>query len=458
MKVHFDRLCIVLAFSLAYVTTQAIAGDDDPVLMAQLARIKQQCEQQHAQSKKREQELEAAKANASLSPQKMQEVEQKIQTLKAAIKKTDAFLAQPLPTTKEARESYLRQASGEIATTRELESTVAKDLRVDPVSRVEAVLSKLGQAEDFKTKFGAFDHQDHAYNPDLNAPIVLGGNTHFFGIAGQLPPSAIPRNEVSSAYRSTTVQAATDIAANDHGTGGGIMLEGTAGGLDTVSSVEYDGSVNALVLNGDLVYFVKIPPWSLATMCREIGRDRNGLLGVSETMTEGLVFGDKPEIYNSSDMAYELMLADRFLGDVVFARPNGWTRGYKFPTTQPTEAKIKSDMLVRFAFGNFQFTKNDGQLSVVSSSLEVRMLPVSKAASPTGQMLPNYNALDNGWAPPKAFVDNAGILTNVDYFRGEPLIEDVLAYGEAAAVLRSLKESGRDLEALANQIDTGETK
>jgi len=237
------------------------------------------------------------------------------------------------------------------------------------------------------------------------------------------------------------------------------MLEGKAGGLDPVSSVEYDGSVNALVLNDDLVYFVKIPPWSLATMCREIGTDRNALLGVTETMTEGFVFGDKPDIYKDSDIAYELMLADKFLGDVVFARPNAWTQGYKFPTTQPTEAKITSDMLVRFAFGNFQFARNDGQLSAISSSLEVRMLPVSKVASPTGQMLPNYNALDNGWAPPKAFIDNARILSeNVNHFRHEPLIEDVFAYGETAAILRSLKESGRSLSALANQIETGETR
>ena len=87
------------------------------------------------------------------------------------------------------------------------------------------------------------------------------------------------------------------------------------------------------------------------------------------------------------------MLADKFLGDVVFARYKGWTQGYKFPTTQPTEGRIKSDMLVHFEFNNFQFARNDGQLSVVSSSLEVRMMPVSKAASPTGQMLPNYNLL-----------------------------------------------------------------
>jgi hypothetical protein len=237
------------------------------------------------------------------------------------------------------------------------------------------------------------------------------------------------------------------------------MLEGTAGGVDNVSSVEYDGAVNALVLNGDLVYFVKIPPWSLATMCRAIGSDRNMLLGVSETMSEGLVFGDKPEIYKTSDMAYDLMLADKFLGDLVFARAKGWTQGYKFPATRPAGANLKTDMLVRFAFGNFQFAKNEnGQLSVISSSLEVRMMPVSQVPSQKGQMLPNYNALDNGWTPPEAFIANANILTELDYFRKEPLIENVLSYGEVAAVLRSIKKSGRDLKELADQIETGKTR
>src|SRR5947209_16569606 len=118
MKLDFARLCIVVAVSLAHVATQAMAkDDDDPVLMAQLAQLKKQCEQQHAQSKRREQELEAAKADASLPPARMQEVEQKIETLKAAIARTDAFLATPLPPTKEGRESYLGQASAAIAAT-----------------------------------------------------------------------------------------------------------------------------------------------------------------------------------------------------------------------------------------------------------------------------------------------------------------------------------------------------
>lgn len=363
MKLQSHRLCIVLALSLAFVSTQTIAQDDaDRVLMKQLGQLQQQCKLWQEESKQREHELEAAKAKASLPQQETTEVDEKIQILEKAVKKTDGFLANPFPTTKEAQESYFRQVSGQIAATRLMESTVAKDLGVDYASQAELVLSKLNlSVEDFKTRYGAFDEQP-AYNPgpdDINIPGPKATeNTRFFGISGQLPPSAIPTSQVSSKYTPTSVEEATDISNHDHGAGGGIMLEGTAEGLPHVSSVEYDGSVNALVLNGDLVYFVKIPPWSLATMCREIGTDRNALLGVSETMTEGLVFGDKPEKYKDSDLAYELMLADKFLGEVVFARPNGWTQGYKFPPgTQPTKAKIKSEMLVRFAFGNFQFEK-----------------------------------------------------------------------------------------------------
>jgi hypothetical protein len=112
---------------------------------------------------------------------------------------------------------------------------------------------------------------------------------------------------------------------------------------------------------------------------------------------------------------------------------------------------------VRFSFGNFQFAANDGQLSLTSSSLEVRMMPTSKAPSPTGQLLPDYNAMDKGWTPPDAFVANARILTdNADYFRHEALVQEVFADGETAAVLRSLKESGQDLNALADRIDGGD--
>jgi hypothetical protein len=464
MNRHTGKPLILLLFGVALVSVPAFA--DDAKMMDQLAQIKKNCEQQQAEARRREQkseqQLAAAKANASLPPEKIQEVQTKIDIMKTDIAKTDEFLAQPLPSTKEEQESYIQKAMGAIATTRERESVVARDLGVDPTSRVEALLGRLGDAQDFKTQRGAFDWENHAYNPDPNAPIVKGPNTNFFGAAGQLPPSAVSTNQVSGAYKPTTVKDATDISNNDHGVGGGIMLEGSAEGFDHFSSVDYDGGVNALVLNlngDDVVYFVKIPPWSLATMCREIGTDRNMLLGVSETGANGLVFGDKADIYKGTDLAYELMLADKFLGDVIFASHNPWTQGYKFPSREPTEGKVKSDMLVRFAFGNFQFAAHDGRLSVVSSSLEVRMMPVSKSQSPTGQMLPDYNAMEKDWTPPDAFVANARILTeNVNYFRREALIEQVFSDGETAAVLRSLKKSGQDLNALADQIETGHVR
>ncbi len=451
-----NTLGISLLLCLALVSAPAFADDDDAKMMAQLALIKKSCEEHQAEAKRKEQELEAAKASANLPPQQAQDVERKLQKLKSVIAETDELLARPMPQTRADQESYLKTASGAIAATHAYESAVSKDLRIDPASRVEAVLQKLGSAEDFQTRFGAFDNQNAVSNAALGAAAPPGANTSFFGLAGRLPPSAIVQPQLSSAYTPTTVEAATKISNQDHGVGGGIMLEGAAGGLAPVSSATYDGSINALVLNGDLVYFVKIPPWSLATMCREIGADRNALLGVSETGIDGLTFGDKPEIYKGTDLAYELMMADKFLGDVIFGQNHSWTQGYRFPGSAPVPAAIKSSMLVRFSFGNFQFGADDGQLSLVSSSLEVRMMPTSAAQSPTGQLLPDYNAMDKGWTPPGAFVANARILTdNVAYFRNEALINAVFADGETAAVLRSLKQANVNLDALATTIESG---
>ncbi len=259
MKLKLDRLSIVLAFSLTCVVTRAVAQDDGgkKKMMANLAKtmagldnIAKCIKQYQAQNKQRVQELEAAKANASLPPQEMQQVEQEIQVLKAANVKTDALLAEPLPTTREAHKVYLSKALGEIAKTREFESSVAKDLGVDPASRMGLVLSNLNlSVKEFETQFGAFDQQKPAGNADPNAPVPQEGkNSHFFGLSGQLPPSAVPTIQVSSAYTATTVKDAARISGEEHGVGGGILLKGKAGGLDTVSSVKYDGSVNALVL------------------------------------------------------------------------------------------------------------------------------------------------------------------------------------------------------------------
>ena len=216
MKLKLDRLSIVLAFSLTCVVTRAVAQDDGgkKKMMANLAKtmagldnIAKCIKQYQAQNKQRVQELEAAKANASLPPQEMQQVEQEIQVLKAANVKTDALLAEPLPTTREAHKVYLSKALGEIAKTREFESSVAKDLGVDPASRMGLVLSNLNlSVKEFETQFGAFDQQKPAGNADPNAPVPQEGkNSHFFGLSGQLPPSAVPTIQVSSAYTATTV-------------------------------------------------------------------------------------------------------------------------------------------------------------------------------------------------------------------------------------------------------------
>lgn len=462
MKSHIDGLWILLLIVFAAASAPAVADDDDAKMMAQLTQIKKSCEQQQARAKRledeREQQLAAAISSASLPPEKIREVQQKIAIIKEDIAKTDEFLARPEPSTREERESYIKKALGAIAVTRERESVIAKDIGVDPSSRVEAVLGNLGAAEDFKTRRGAFDwEKPNSQNAD--APVVAAGTTHFFGLAGQLPPSVIPASEVSSGYKPTAVDEATREANYDHGIGGGILLEGTAGGLDRVTSVDYDPGINALLLNGDTVYFVKISPWSLATMCREIGADRHALLGVTETETDGLVFGDNPEIYKGSELAVELFLADKFLGDIIFARPNAWTQGYKFPSTPPQDGKLKGQMIVRFALGDFVFGNTNGYLSVAKSSLEVRMMPFSKIPSPKGQMLPDFNAMDKGWSPPEGYVANAGMLSaHLDYFRHEAIIEAVFADGETAAILRSLKESNQDLNALADRIESSESQ
>jgi len=453
-------LGVCLLLCLAVNSAPAFADDViDPKLAAQLAQLKSNCAQAQAEAKAKAEQLEAAKAAANIPPQKKQEIEQKLTDIKAVITKTETYLHQPLPATQAEQETYLKTAYGAIADARIHESMVARDLGLPPSSPMEVMLSRFGESgAGLKDRFGRWDGQ-HAMTPDMDAPMVRAGGNSFFGVAGQLPPSAIPSSKTYSAYAPTNVELATKISNDNHGVGGGVMLEGLADGLDPVSSVDYDKGVNALVLNGNLIYFVKIPPWSLATMCREIGSDRNGLVGVSETGNDGLLFGDKPEIYQGSDLAYELLLADKFLGDIIFARRNSWTQGYKFPTAPPAEAKVRSQMLVRFAFGEFKFAQNDGQLSVVSSALEVRMMPVSKAPTPTGQFLPDYNAMDNNWKPPDAFVANARILAeHIDYFRQEALIQSVFADAETAAVLRSLKQSGRDLNALADSIDAGQAQ
>src|ERR1043166_1411832 len=73
-------------------------------------------------------------------------------------------------------------------------------------------------------------------------------------------------------YTPSVAQTKHDVAK--YGSpGGGINLEGVAGGLGRIASLSYDPRFNAFILNNRAAYFIRVPRKSVAILCQAIGRD-----------------------------------------------------------------------------------------------------------------------------------------------------------------------------------------
>jgi hypothetical protein len=253
-----------------------------------------------------------------------------------------------------------------------------------------------------------------------------------------------------SSYKATTVEDA-DRVVNAYGgiPGGGVVLEGTAGGLDSIEEIGYHRKFNAFVLDGRAVYFLKIPRKTAAILCRAIAEKDQ--VGVSLGKVH-LVYGAVPE---SSDIAYDLKLADRFLGDIVFAQ-NDWTRGYIFPSDfspQSNADDVFRPIAVFFRFTSFRFRIQQEEVKLTHASFETSLVPLSNEHAPDGNLLPDEEAIRIGNVSPQFKSNAKHIADNIAHYRQEKIVSRTFAYGEVAAFLRWLKSEGADLQELAEQID-----
>jgi hypothetical protein len=418
----------ICAITLIALIAAAAWADDDPDMLAFLAQSNKRC--QEFKQQKAELERHAAQLQ-TLSREQKAQVTKTIGDLDQVIAETTTLLQDPaLKTSGDKKEIAARMHS---AITRGNMVVLSAHNQLVGVSLSNAKDRLLNlNIEPFLTRISpGFDGSRRASNGDENVVVV-------------------------AAYTKSTPQSADAIAKRDGSVGGvvggGVMLEDSASGLGPVSAVTYDGRYNALMMDNRLIYFIKVPPWDAAALCREISRNENTLVGVSIGKTS-FVFGER-STYENSGAARDLMLTDHFLGDFIFGWHN-WTNGYNFPNGYvPQTAEVKSDMLVRFAFKNFQFTTTKGgELRLANLSVDVTMMPVSKRPAKNGGMLPDLDELERGYAPPPEFLANARYFSShFNFFRKERIVAMTLAYGELAALFRSYKQVGINLEALASAL------
>ena len=270
--------------------------------------------------------------------------------------------------------------------------------------------------------------------------------TRFFAGGSQAP------TVTTGSYKPATVADADATTGKWGSIPGGIVLDGVAEGLGEINTLRYDSRFNAFILNDRAVYFVKVPQRSVAVLCRAIAQDEKERVGVSLGDVE-LVYGKVP---GSSDLAWDLKVADHFLGDIVFAQ-NEWTPGYRFANgfTPEPDTAINYNVAVFFTFNGFGFQLRNQHAVPTRVNLDVRLFPLTESRSPDGGLLPDAAAISRGLVSAPFERNARHVAENIGYYRRERIIERVFAYGEVAAFIRELKRSGFDLEDLARNIPGG---
>ena len=163
-----------------------------------------------------------------------------------------------------------------------------------------------------------------------------------------------------------------------------------------------------------------------------------------------IVYGKVPE---DSQIAWDMLLADVFLADIVFAR-NDLTKNYRFANGfTPVAEKVTSNVAVFFKFTDFRFQTDGHEMHLANSRLAIQLVPLSDKVAEDGNFLPDENAIRDRRMS-EAYATNAQhISDNVLYYGKERIVKRMFAYGDTAAFVRSLKAAGFNVSSLAETID-----
>jgi uncharacterized protein YraI len=321
------------------------------------------------------------------------------------------------------------------------EGVVARHVGLENFSKLmQSRIENFNQQVDRRLGKGSPDASpffEHAVPRDRPEENLSPAGTQFFQPA------------VTPAFKPTSQQDAHDIQQTYGSIGGGISLEGIAAGLGPIARIQYHAVLNALMLDNRAAYFFPISGQNVAVLCRALARDER--VGVSVGHDLHQVYGELPP---TSQPALSLMLADSFLGDIVFAGDR--LADYRFADNyQPQQYRGSYfPMLVHFNFGNYRFDIVDQQIRATTFSFSDEMFPVSATKGRDGGMLADDDAIRQGKTVPEFEANARHLADNISYYRGERIVGLAFQYGEVAALLRGLKADGVDLNALAGSIES----
>ncbi len=234
------------------------------------------------------------------------------------------------------------------------------------------------------------------------------------------------------------------------GFNGGILLEDSARGIGNVSDIQYDATLNALIINERNLYFSPVSPRNLAVICRAIAADDR--LGVSIGEVPVINGKEGREVPDISEVAIDMQLADRFLANIALGRREWIEDDYRFVNDYSPVA-AEGSWVYQANLNGFTFENDRDVIRLKAANFDLRVIPMSNKRAPNGSFLADEEAMDRGFVSP--FDSN---MEHIKRFIGEyriqkAYIDRVFQYGEVAALLRALKADEVDLDELANLVE-----
>jgi hypothetical protein len=428
MERALTTIFLVLAALVVAVPCRADEIDDF------IAQKKRQCEELARQR-------DALKAEIESKGSPPQAAE-RLQTLNAVVEQATQLIQQKPPQSDAEKREFARTLSayvgGGTMQARSVESSLGRGLS-GAVNRAAAQVADMARAAGGCTGQGSScaSHEFDGARPRTpGEPAYAPQGTQFFSTGG-------------SGYKTTTEQQAREITKKYEGWQGGVVLEGVATGVGPISSILYDGKLNAFILNNSLVYFARVPPWTIPPLARAMNEKTERV-----AVSLGEIHSVLEKVLDKKDVSYDLKLTDHFLGSIVFGGGK-WLEGFQFADGyKPRSFDGRFNGAVLFSFNGFDFKAQQNVLICTQANLDIRLVPLSDSPLENGGLLPDYSAIGSGDGVPREYIRNAKHLgDHVAYYRRERIIDRAFAYGEVAALLRALKVAGFNMEEVAHYIE-----
>lgn len=310
--------------------------------------------------------------------------------------------------------------------------------------------------ETFKTRHLFSEGFISSYGNNINLPETSGVKSTVPAIVIDKKELTIEKNVLSelglprikAAYVRPSLASVQEIMKKYKSIPGGVTLEGTGKGLEKIRKVSFDKTRNIFILNDELTYNSPVSSREMKEILKAISIDDR--IGVS--------LGDQVLVYGAlsegSIPCINLKLTDHFLGCIVFAN-NRWVRRFAFPEGYKPKRLTRflgGGYAVYFNLDDYEFVEENGSFSPEASTLTITLIPLTNQKDEEGGYLPDFAKITSGGIP-REFEGNAShIVNNISYYRNDPRLQKVIAYGQAAAFARSLKDNNVSLDELIEKL------